>query len=85
MSAKNKLVFALVLLILLAMGAAAGSIVYSAIFLASLVNRVFVQQWIPDASYFLLAVIVIVTAYFTVRFVMQCRSSEMPELKDSEI
>ncbi len=85
MSAKNKLVFALVLLILLAMGAAAGSIVYSAIFLASLVNRVFVQQWIPDASYFLLAVIVIVTAYFTVKFVMQCRSSEIPELKDSEI
>ncbi len=65
MSAKNTLVFALVLIILLAMGAAAGSIVYSAIFLASLVNRVFVQQWIPYASYLLLVLIIIVTAYFT--------------------
>lgn len=82
---KNKLVFALVLLILLAMGIAAGSIVYSAVFLASLVNRVFVQQWIPYASYILLVVIVIVTAYFTLRFVRQCRSIEMPALKESEI
>lgn len=85
MSAKNTLVFALVLIILLAMGAAAGSIVYSAIFLASLVNRVFVQQWIPYASYLLLVLVIIVTAYFTVRFIRQCRSSEMPNLQDSEI
>lgn len=85
MSVKNKLVFAIVLAILLMMGMAAGSVVYSAMYLASWVNSVILQQWIPYASYILLVLAVIVTSYFTVRFARQCRSSEMPALKESDI
>lgn len=85
MSVKNKLVFAIVLIILLMMGVTAGSIVYSAMYLASWVNSVILQQWIPYASYILLVLAIVVTAYFTLRFARQCRSVEMPSLKDSEI
>lgn len=82
---KNRVLFALVLLILLAMGVAAGSIVYSAFYLALLVNRMIIQEWIPYASYVLLALIIVVTAYFTLRFVRQCSAREMPVLKDEDI
>lgn len=82
---KNKILFALVLLVLLAMGVAAGSLVYSAFYLAIWVNRVIIQQWIPYASYILLAIIVLVTAYFTLRFVRQCSARDMPSLEDKDI
>jgi cellulose synthase/poly-beta-1,6-N-acetylglucosamine synthase-like glycosyltransferase len=83
---KNKLVFVLVMLMLLAMGALAGSLVYSAIFLASsLANRLFWLQWAPIASITLLAIVVLVTAYFAVGLVRQSRAEPLPKLRESDL
>lgn len=82
---KNKLVFASVLLVLFIMGAAAGSVAYSAIYLASWVNRNILNEWLPYALIVFIAVLTIITAYFTYRFIRQCRMQEVPKLNDSEI
>ena len=82
---KNKFIFALVLLMLLSMGVFAGSIVYSTIILASVVNQVLASEWIPIASYTLLAIVVTITAYFTIRFIIQCRKVALPEIKGSDL
>lgn len=76
---KNKLVFVLVLLMLLAMGVLAGSIIYSTIILASVVNWMLAMEWIPIASYTLLAIVVVVTFYFAIRFVEQSRMYGLPD------
>lgn len=82
---KNKLVFVIVILLLLAMGVIAGSMVYSAIFLASVVNWVLAREWIPIASYVLLALIIITTAYFAARFIRQSQVYVFPEIGDDKI
>lgn len=79
---KNKLVFVLVLLMLLAMGVLAGSLVYSTIILASVVNWMLARQWIPIASYTLIAIVVIVTVYFAIRFIQQSRTYGLPDRGD---
>lgn len=76
---KNKLVFALVLLMLFAMGVLAGSLVYSTIILASVVNWMLVREWVPIAYLTLLAIVVTVTVYFAIRFVDQSRMYGLPE------
>ncbi|WP_148266538.1 glycosyltransferase [Methanocella arvoryzae] len=76
---KNKLAFVLVLLMLLALGVLAGSLVYSTILLASVVNWVLVREWIPLASYTLLGIVVVITIYFAARFVEQSRMYRLPE------
>jgi cellulose synthase/poly-beta-1,6-N-acetylglucosamine synthase-like glycosyltransferase len=82
---KNKLVFAGVVLVLFIMGVAAGSVAYSAIYLASWVNRNILNEWLPYALVIFIAVLTVITAYFTYRFIRQCRMLELPKLKDSEV
>ena len=82
---KNKLVFVLVLLMLLAMGVLAGSLVYSTIILASVVNWMLARQWIPIASYTLIAIVVIVTVYFAIRFIQQSRTYGLPDLSNEDL
>ncbi len=82
---KNKLVFASVVLVLFIMGAAAGSVAYSAIYLASWVNRIIINEWLPYVLFIFIALLTAITAYFTYRFVRQCRMRELPVLKDDEI
>ncbi len=82
---KNKLVFAGVLLVLFIMGAAAGSIVYSAIYLASWVNYTLLKEWLPYALVIIIAAVTVVTAYFTYRFIRQCRMFELPKLDEDDI
>lgn len=81
---RNKLIFAFVIVVLLTMGAAAGSLVYSALYLASLVNRVIIQQWIPYASFFILVVIGSISICLTYAFVRQSRVRDLPVLNDNE-
>lgn len=82
---KNKVVFGSVIIALFAMGVLAGSLVYSAIFLASWANRHIFQEWLPYVLVVILVFITIVTAYFTYRFIRQCRSNELPVLTDADI
>ncbi len=82
---KNKLVFATVVLVLFLMGAAAGSVAYSAIYLASWVNHNFLSEWLPYVLAVFFAALTIITAYFTYRFIRQCRMRELPKLKADEI
>ena len=82
---KNKLVFAGVLLVLFIMGATAGSIVYSAIYVASWVNYTLLKEWLPYVLVIIIAAVTVVTAYFTYRFIRQCRMFELPKLKEDDI
>ncbi len=82
---KNKLVFAIVVVVLFAMGAAAGSVAYSAIYLASWVNRIIINEWLPYVLFAIAALATAVTAYFTYRFIRQCSALDLPRLSDSEI
>ncbi len=82
---KNKLVFACVVLALFAMGAAAGSVAYSAVCLASWANRMLLSEWLPYVLAISIGALTIVTAYFTYRFVRQCRLQDPPKLKDDEV
>jgi cellulose synthase/poly-beta-1,6-N-acetylglucosamine synthase-like glycosyltransferase len=82
---KNKLVFAGVLLVLFIMGAAAGSVVYSAIYLASWVNYTLLKEWLPYVLVIIIAAVTVITAYFTYRFIRQCRMFELPKLKEEDI
>jgi cellulose synthase/poly-beta-1,6-N-acetylglucosamine synthase-like glycosyltransferase len=82
---KNKLVFAGVILILLFMGIAAGSVVYSAIVLATWLNYAIINQWLPYVMVTIIIILTIITGYFTARFISQCRMNEIPKLKESEI
>jgi len=78
---KNKLVFAVVVLVLFMMGAAAGSVVYYAFFLASWLNRVELIEWMPSVLSLILVILAAVTGLFTLRFIRQCRLQEMPVIK----
>jgi len=78
---KNKLVFAGVVLVLFMMGAAAGSVVYYAFFLASWLNRVELIEWMPSVLSLILVILAAVTGLFTLRFIRQCRLQEMPVIK----
>lgn len=82
---KNKLVFAIVVMVLFAMGAAAGSLAYSAIYLASWVNHVIINEWLPYVLFIIIAAVTVITAYFTYRFIRQCQMIELPKLAESEI
>jgi cellulose synthase/poly-beta-1,6-N-acetylglucosamine synthase-like glycosyltransferase len=82
---KNKLVFIIVILVLFIMGVAAGSVAYSAIYLASWVNRTIINEWLPYVLIFITAALIIITAYFTFRFIRQCRINEMPKISDMDI
>ncbi|HMK45614.1 MAG TPA: glycosyltransferase family 2 protein [Methanocella sp.] len=82
---KNKLIFALVIIMLLAMGVLAGSIIYSTIHLAPVVNQMLVSKLLPTASYTLLATVVAITVYFAIRFIRQCRVEELPEVQESDL
>lgn len=82
---KNKLVFACVIFVLLAIGAGAGSLVYSAIYVASWVHRVILQQWIPYASLVILALIVIITMFFTYRFMKSANPGKVPDHNDHDV
>lgn len=82
---KNMLVFAGVIIVLFLMGAAAGSVVYSAIFLASLINRTLINDWLPFVLLFIIIVLMAITGYFTWRFIRQCRVREMPALKEEQV
>jgi cellulose synthase/poly-beta-1,6-N-acetylglucosamine synthase-like glycosyltransferase len=82
---KSKLVFAGVVLVLFIMGVASGSMAYSAIYLASWVNRNILNELLPYVLVVFIAVLTAITAYFTYRFIRQCRMLELPKLKDSEI
>ncbi len=81
---KNKLVFASVIFVLFVMGVAAGSVAYSALFLASWLNRV-VSVWLPYVLLLIIAGLMVVTGYFTYRFIRQCRTDDLPVLEDAEI
>jgi cellulose synthase/poly-beta-1,6-N-acetylglucosamine synthase-like glycosyltransferase len=82
---KNKLIFVLVLLMLLAMGVIAGSLVYTTIILASVVNWMLAREWIPIASSTLLALVVIISAYFAIRFIQQSRESDIPGTRPTDL
>ncbi len=82
---ENKLVFASVVLVLFIMGVAAGSVAYSAIYLASWVNQNIINQWLPYGLYIFIAALTAITGYFTYRFIRQCRMLELPKLKDDEV
>ena len=79
---KNKLVFAGVLLVLFIMGAAAGSIVYSAIYPGFWVNYILLKEWMPVC---LLVIIIVgrhprdrlfyLSFYQAVPLCSSCRSS----------
>lgn len=73
------------MLVLFTMGAATGSVVYSAIYLASWINRALINEWLP---YVLLSIVVPVmtaTGYLTGRFVQQCRYHPMPVLAEGQV
>ena len=83
---KNKLVFALVIVLLLGMGIIAGSVLYSAVYLASsLANRLFLQQVIPIASVAVLGIVVLVTAFFALGIIRQSRSRPLPRPRDEDL
>jgi len=82
---RNKLVFACVILILFLMGIAAGSVVYSAIILATWLNYAIIDQWLPYAMVTIIIILTVITGYFTARFISQCRMNEIPKLKESDI
>ena len=82
---RSKLVFAGVILLLFLMGIAAGSIVYSAVLLATWLNYAIINQWLPFAMVVIIVILTVVTGYFTARFISQCRMNEIPQLKESEI
>lgn len=82
---KNKLVFAGVILVLFAMGVVAGSLAYSAIYLATWFNYTILNLWIPYALFIVIIAIALVTGYFTYRFIQQCRMLELPKLKEEDI
>ncbi|BAI60714.1 putative glycosyltransferase [Methanocella paludicola SANAE] len=67
------------------MGAAAGSVVYYALFLASWLNRTVIYEWMPSLLLLILIVLAGVTGYFTWRFIRQCRYQEMPEIQSDQI
>ncbi|MCD1294851.1 glycosyl transferase [Methanocella sp. CWC-04] len=67
------------------MGVAIGSLVYSAIFVASWVNQVLIAQWMPYALYILLLAIILITAAFTYVFIRQGRATETPSVPESRI
>jgi cellulose synthase/poly-beta-1,6-N-acetylglucosamine synthase-like glycosyltransferase len=82
---KNNFVFAGVIFVLFAMGVAAGSVVYSALYLASWLNRTIISEWLPYLLLSIIALLVSITGYFTYRFIMQCRAQDMPILKGDQI
>lgn len=81
----NKLVFGGVILVLFTMGLVAGSLAYSAIYLATWFNYTILDLWIPYALFIVIIAITLVTGYFAFRFIQQCRMLELPKLNDEDI
>jgi cellulose synthase/poly-beta-1,6-N-acetylglucosamine synthase-like glycosyltransferase len=82
---KNKLLFAGVIFILLFMGVGAGSIIYSAFYVASRVHEMFIDQWLPYASNLLFIIVITVTFVVTYNFIRHSRKRSFPKLKESDI